>query len=123
MDTPEFEKPEGVWCKDCVVGKGCGRYETRFPVCRDFKCLWLQSQDESVADDYRFGAEYRPDKSKVVLTKIKQGNVLAYVAPDRPDAWKTGPMGEWINRESFRQPVGIKCGSKIFMVQNGEVKK
>lgn len=34
-------KPGNTWCKDCLPGTGCGIYETRPPVCAEFKCAWL----------------------------------------------------------------------------------
>ena len=39
VDTPELKKPAGETCEHCT-GSGCGIYETRYPVCRTWFCLW-----------------------------------------------------------------------------------
>ncbi|WP_156942198.1 hypothetical protein [Hyphomonas adhaerens] len=57
--TPEFQKPEGIACEHCA-NPGCGIYEERFPVCREWQCLWKH-----------IGAmpeEARPDKLKIIFS-------------------------------------------------------
>ena len=45
IDAPELQKPAGVWCPNCLPGKGCGIYDNRpAAICHDYKCLWLASQ-------------------------------------------------------------------------------
>lgn len=39
IDTPELVKPLGQACRHCT-NTGCAIYETRFPVCRSWQCLW-----------------------------------------------------------------------------------
>lgn len=65
--TPDdpFEKRGGEWCKHCKIGSGCAIYEQRFQVCRDFKCLWLESD--------KIGEHWYPLKSKMILI-YKEGN-------------------------------------------------
>ena len=39
IDEPELKKAAGVPC-EYRTDKGCGIYETRFPICRSWHCLW-----------------------------------------------------------------------------------
>ncbi len=59
IDTPELKKTSGVVCENCAE-PGCKIYETRFPVCRDFHCLWKHI--EAMPD------EARPDKLKIIFS-------------------------------------------------------
>jgi hypothetical protein len=88
FDIPELEKPAGKWCQHCDIGKGCKVYESRPSVCREFKCLWLLSQDR-VDWRERLGPELRPDKCKVVLSPSTNENIIAATTmPGAPLAWK-----------------------------------
>ena len=40
MGIKAIAKPPGVWCKECIPGKGCGIYETRPEACRTFYCAY-----------------------------------------------------------------------------------
>jgi hypothetical protein len=67
IDTPEIQKPSRLTCRHCT-GSGCGIYETRFPICRDYHCGWRQlpNLDES----------WRPDRSGVFIELVEhQGPV------------------------------------------------
>lgn len=57
---PELTKLPGILCQHCVPGQGCGIYETRFPICREYHCGWrsLDNMDDS----------WRPDQSGVLIT-------------------------------------------------------
>ena len=63
INKPEVQKQPGATCKHCT-GAGCGIYETRYPICRDYYCAWrgMDIFDES----------WRPDRS----------GVFAYVETD-----------------------------------------
>lgn len=61
VDTPELQKDAGVTCDHCT-GTGCAVYETRFPVCRTWHCLWRHI---GVMPE-----EARPDKSGIVFGLI-----------------------------------------------------
>lgn len=39
IDTPELQKNPGALCPHCT-NAGCAIYETRFPVCRSYFCVW-----------------------------------------------------------------------------------
>ena len=40
INTPELVKAPGVACQHCLASGGCSVYETRFPVCREYRCAW-----------------------------------------------------------------------------------
>ena len=40
INTPELVKAPGVACQHCLASGGCGVYDTRFPVCREYRCAW-----------------------------------------------------------------------------------
>ena len=66
VDTKEFRKKAGVPCGH-LTPKGCGIYETRFPICREFLCGWRLCAD--LKDDWR------PDRSGVVIVRLAPENV------------------------------------------------
>ena len=56
IDKPEVQKAPGATCTHCT-GTGCGIYEKRYPICREYHCAWrgMDIFDES----------WRPDRSGV----------------------------------------------------------
>ena len=64
IETPELRKPPGIACAHCTP-KGCGIYETRFPICRTYFCGWfgLAELDES----------WRPDNSGLLISPYDNG--------------------------------------------------
>ena len=56
--TSELTKDPNTACAHCT-GSGCGIYDARPPVCRDYLCLWRQTAE---MDD-----SWRPDRSGVIL--------------------------------------------------------
>src|SRR5688572_24190989 len=107
----------GQWCKHCLPGDGCAIYRDRPKACRDFECVWLQSQSKPGAE---LPAEMRPDRSHVVLTAgapEAPAVMVAYVSPHRPDAHRTGAVGSLLLGLSQSLPVFIvtgKDGRKAF---------
>lgn len=90
-----FKKPAGQWCVHCVIGKGCGIYETRPKVCRSFLCLWMQNPN--------LGPEWKPDKSKMYLSLELSGERLAaHVDPATPGAWLREPYYSDLKRWSVQ---------------------
>jgi hypothetical protein len=86
-DIAELSKPRNQWCSHCDTGKGCRIYETRPSPCRDFECLWLESQRER----HPLPAQLRPDRCKMMLTFAQnRQDVLGFC--DAPDAWKRPAM-------------------------------
>lgn len=109
MAIDELKKPASIWCPHCAIGKGCKIYEDRPDSCRKFRCLWL--------DDERLPEAMRPDKTKVVFHVQKQeGRLKINVDPDRPDAWKVGLVGHYIQLVlKTGVDVLIVCGKKKYL--------
>ena len=107
----ELEKPGNSWCQHCKIGVGCRIYETRPESCRVYECIWLQTQRLSKPISF----ELRPDKSKVVIGTTNQGeDVVLYVNPDRPDAWKQGAFRTLVDEFLARGiTVMVSCGDKL----------
>ncbi len=84
MNVPELDKPAGVWCRDCVIGQGCGRYDTRPSICRSFHCAFLQ--------DPALDERWRPSVARFVLVVLApEERATVYVDQQRPDAWRREP--------------------------------
>jgi len=84
LGVPALEKPRGTWCSHCERGTGCRIYETRPDACRTFLCGWLVNP--------RFGAEWKPERSKIVITVARGGNGLDFQCdPGFPRAWHKEP--------------------------------
>jgi hypothetical protein len=84
MGVPEIDKPRGTWCPHCLRGKGCGIYADRPGGCRTFFCGWLTNP--------RFGPEWKPDRSKIVITVGRDGNGFDFQCdPGFPQAWRKEP--------------------------------
>lgn len=83
-DVPVLEKPAGTWCRHCKPGRGCGIHATRPDHCRAFFCLWMTQT--------WLGPEWKPDRSKLVLTVDPVTNfLLVQVDPGTPNAWRAEP--------------------------------
>ncbi len=82
----ELEKPPDRWCRHAVIGKGCGIYENRPPVCQSFFCQWMI--------DPRLGPEWKPEKAKFILYVDREKEEVFNVAVDPafPDAWTKPPF-------------------------------
>jgi len=120
-EIPVLNKPEGQWCSHCAVGKGCTIYEKRPVPCRDFACLWLESQNEKRP----LPAELRPDRCKVVLTFTPdRKDVLGYCDPASPDAWKDAAIFrllQVIAGQGHRVMFGN--GREYFALDQGRVRR
>jgi hypothetical protein len=82
----ELEKPADRWCRHAVIGKGCGIYENRPPVCQRFHCQWIL--------DPRLGPEWKPEKARFILYPDQEKQEVLHVAVDPafPDAWTRPPF-------------------------------
>ncbi len=107
----ELDKPANTWCQHCEIGVGCGIYDGRPESCRVYECVWLQSQRGGKP----LPLELRPDTSRVVIGVTNGGDDLVlYVSPDRPDAWKRGGMARFVaemRAKGFR--VLVSCGDEV----------
>ena len=55
----DLNKPCGILCQHWKSGVGCGPYETRPNICRDYHCHWLQND--------AFDDAWRPDRSGIII--------------------------------------------------------
>jgi hypothetical protein len=93
MGVPELSKPRGAWCIHCARGSGCRIYAERPAGCQSFLCGWLTNP--------RFGPEWKPDRSKIVITVGRDGNSLDFQCdPGFPEAWRKEPYYGEIKRLS-----------------------
>jgi len=111
MIVEALDKPSNTWCPHCKIAEGCGIYESRPDACRIYECVWLQSQRGGKPMAF----ELRPDKSRVVIGVTNQGDdIVLYVSPDRPDAWKIGEMGRFVAEMRAKGfPVAVACGKRL----------
>jgi hypothetical protein len=112
MSIDELEKPVGSWCKHCNVGNGCKIYDERPAECRTFNCLWLI--------DERLGPQWKPNKSKIVLTTSKDGLEIR-CDPGFSDAWRKEPFRsqiyKWAEAGELRDvTVLVIAGEKMTLV-------
>ncbi len=104
LAIPVISKKQNEWCQHCSIGKGCGIYEERPQPCRDFECLWLQSD---------MPEEMRPDRIKAVFGGTKEGDAsVVYIDARTPDHWRHGMLGRVIERMRTGFPVIIVSGKK-----------
>jgi hypothetical protein len=82
--VPELNKPACVWCEHARPGKGCGVYETRWDVCRDFKCSWLREDN--------YPDSWRPDRSGFIIREMDGNTVRIDVEPAKADSWRRQPF-------------------------------
>lgn len=96
ISSPEIQKPLGIDCKYCVLGKGCGIYETRPQVCQVYFCLWRFRAD--------LGDTWRPDRSGIrfhilgdhaVVWFSSIGFLPARAQPTTPNRSRPGWSWRW----------------------------
>jgi len=124
MAVRSISKPEGKWCTHCSVGPngGCSLYPSHPQDCKDFVCSWLAGL---------LPVTLKPSACKVVVSsatltigddKIDCLNV--YVDADRPDAYKTGLMGDYLRyfgRRLPAVPIVIICGQHRSIIANDPI--
>jgi uncharacterized protein len=88
--APEIAKPANTWCKHCAK-PGCGIYDRRPQLCRDFQCEWLKNE--------RLDDAWYPLTSGMILSYVEASETLFVVVdPDRPDAHRKQPYAHDIAR-------------------------
>jgi hypothetical protein len=108
MNVPELDKPPNIWCRHAVMGKGCGIYEARPPVCRGFFCRWTE--------DPSLGPEWKPTKSKMVLAHHGEDRLTVYVDPGAKGAWRREP---YLSRLVAMARAGLEKNGILKIVENG----
>ncbi len=105
MGIKALDKPRDVWCSHASRG-GCSIYADRPEECRTFSCLWLLEEN--------LGPEWKPDKSKLVLTVNQAGRRnMVYVDVGSPDAWRRAPYHQ---RLMAMMQAGLSRGWLTFIV-------
>jgi hypothetical protein len=90
-DVPAIPKLMGKWCPHCTPGRGCGIHDTRPDHCRAFHCLWMTEN--------WLGDEWKPEKSKMVLTFDPQTHFLfIQLDPGHPSSWRQEPYHAQLKR-------------------------
>lgn len=115
-----LEKPANRWCVHCAIGEGCTIYEARPVPCRDFECVWLESQKEK----HPLPAELRPDRCKMVLAFApNRKDMLGYCDPATPNAWKGAPLRllQIIAQRGHRVMFGN--GREHFVIDQGRARR
>lgn len=121
LDIPALEKPANRWCRHCAPGRGCTIYDSRPQPCRDFACVWLESQRESNP----LPPELKPDQCGVVLSFAPdRRDVMVYCDPGDPDAWKSPPVLKLLvimSRQGLRVMVGN--GREYYALDHGRARR
>ncbi len=73
---PEMKKPAGPWCGYCTVGEGCRIYAERPKRCKEFECIWLESQRREDPLEHLDPA-LRPDRCKTVFVSTSNPRVIS----------------------------------------------
>jgi hypothetical protein len=112
MAIEALAKPAGRWCRHCKPGRGCLVYDSRPAECRSFSCLWLT--------DERFGAHWKPSKSKLVVTTSADGLEIR-CDPGVPDVWCREPYYREIKKlaasgEAHDVTVLVIAGNRMTLV-------
>jgi hypothetical protein len=110
MAVAELDKPPNVWCRDLVMGKGCGVYETRPSVCREFYCRWME--------DATLGPEWKPSKAKMMLAHIVEHQLSVYVDPGAAGVWRKEP---YLSRLVEMAKNGLRNDAIVKVIENGRV--
>lgn len=75
----KLNKEPSVWCEHYIQGKGCNDYDNRPEECRNYRCLYLDSQN--LPDDIK------PDNCGVIIEKYDDIFILV-TEPYNFDSWK-----------------------------------
>ena len=107
-----LDKPQGIWCPHCAIGRGCGIYDSRPTECAAFQCGYLV---EPGLDD-----RWKPSESRLVLWSMGQV-MFVHVDPQRPDAWRREPyyssIKQWaVEALAAGAQVIVQIGSRAIVI-------
>jgi hypothetical protein len=116
----ELNKPMGQWCPHFIKGSGCSIYESRPDECRSFNCQWLINE--------RFGDEWEPTRSKIVICHVWQGDtskLVFNVDPGSPLSWKKEPYYSQLKRLALnglehKGIITVNVAKRVFVVLPNE---
>lgn len=77
---PELDKPASVLCKNCTENVGCNIYSSRPQSCKNFDCLYLQSDD--------MDESLRPNECRVMFEKVTTKIYFGTELPKDVGSWK-----------------------------------
>lgn len=114
LAIPELDKPMGDRC-GFQGRKSCLGYDHRPRSCREFECGYLQSD--------ALPAYLHPAQCGFFLSHDQEGErAVIYCHPKKPDAWKKGAAGQWV--EHTLRPnleVIVICGDTRILLTHGEL--
>ena len=76
LEIPEFNKPAGPACENCIASGGCKIYTTRPQLCRDFECEWLTERT--------LPTTLRPDRVGTILMEADDTDEYRAVCSPKP---------------------------------------
>jgi hypothetical protein len=100
LEIDEFKKPAGKLCEHCVLTGGCGVYDTRPDVCRDY-CRWKMSAA------FRAAAT---DKVGTLLMDDPDDEYHAVCDPEKPFSWRNPLFKHLVAEAKAGRLVVAKAG-------------
>lgn len=88
LPIPEIQKPESILCKNCTINQGCNIYNSRPNSCKNFDCLYLQSDDMDVS--------LRPNECKVMFEMVTDKVYLGLELPQHVGSWRNEKVYDYI---------------------------
>jgi hypothetical protein len=88
--TAELQKPQDVLCPHCIRPAGCGIYDSRPLICREWHCGWRRMPTL----DWR----WRPDRCGVLVEAVDVGRSLTgvkFIMVGGPDVIGWPPLVEY----------------------------
>ena len=80
LPIPELQKPASVLCQNCTKNVGCNIYDSRPESCRNFDCLYLQSDDMDIS--------LRPNECGIMFEKVTTKIYFGTELPKDVGSWK-----------------------------------
>lgn len=119
LRVDELAKARGQWCAHCTPGVGCHRYDTRPESCRDFECVWLQTQYQR-AGEAKMSPDLRPDRCHVVIdVRSDASGLVLDVDRARPEAHRTPAVAALIDTLTSRgEEVIVAIGEKRKIIRS-----
>jgi hypothetical protein len=113
-----LQKPGGVYCSHCAIGRGCRIYSERPEECRKFMCAWILNPN--------MGPDLKPDQCHVVLMWLDARQVLvADCDPDWPEAWRApnviGALRQAAKRLAAGWRVVAAVGPRSWLITEGAI--
>ncbi len=114
LGIKEIAKPERTACPNCLTGGGCGIYDARPEVCREFYCGYLALP---FVHERWFPAEC----GMMIFPASEDRRLAIHVDPARPDAWKAEPfhsdLRQWaVAAEKMDLQVFVAVGRGVIAI-------